>query len=178
MGGTLKKYIGAYAIEVANLVYNDNTLSSVSTISFKDAGGNSRNQIAWYNSSNYMNAVVSSANSFTHAGLIPVATEDLLDDYDINDYQIVSIGTVSQNQIRILNNNNVHLIYNVTITNSTENQITVNCIKFKKHMYNSGQGSSLSTYDLLMYAYFLDTPIIISPNQTKSANIDFEIEIK
>lgn len=67
-------------------------------------------------------------SSFATSFLDPVATRDILDDYDVNDYGITEIGTTTKSNSITKSTNSIENIYNVRITNNapSENSYILN----------------------------------------------------
>ena len=177
--GTLKKYLGAFAIEAANLTYlnNDAPMATTTVFNYKDTGGNTKNTVYFGFQGSYGASVQRAARDYTFKDMIPIATNDALNDFAVDDYAITAVGTTTYSTNRTLTATTATLTYSVNVANNTGADITINCIKFKKQMANN-VGSSQTFYDLLCYGYFLDEPITIPNGDSQSIAIAFEIKVQ
>ena len=157
--GTLKIHNGALAIQSMGLI-NDTSANPRTTCNFKLLGGDSCNTLYGSEMKNYC---------FT--GLNARATADLLKNYSIEDYSVVTIGTKT-----VLNDTANHIygysdVFTVTVSNTGSESITVGCIRFYK---NVKVHYSLSG-DVLVYSYYLDKPLTIEPGDTQSVSVTLKI---
>ena len=178
--GTLKKYIGAYGFESMQLSVGDSITSEITCIPFKTTAGASITQSYYIKSKGCGTAVDISVNNVNLRNLIPKATADILDNFDVNDYTAINVVSVNYTTNRILTENNCQLVYAITLTNNDTVAQTVSCIKFVKNFLSSYRTSDCTpTYsNALCYGYFLDTPITLQPNDTSTITVNFEIKVE
>lgn len=159
------------------LYINPVSNGSMSTPPYKDLNGTQYTSVSYGTNTYYESGYSSRYLSFR--GLIPVATADELSNYSFEDYEITEVGTTSYTTQRIATNDVEHhkyrtsLIYNISITNNTETDITVNCIRFKAKINATSQNSNQADY--LFYSYYLDSPMTIISNDTQSVSITFMV---
>ena len=176
--GTLKKHIGALAIEGSMLYSNRDTSSELSVPTFKSTAGLSSPLI---NYNVYTNNSIKYCRTRTaFRGLIPVATADALADYSFTDYEITAVGSVTYSTNRTVTNDtvnniyNVHLVYNISVQNTGSDAITVNCIRFQGEI--AGKYNNIyAEGTVLFYSYYLDSPLTIAAGDTESVSVDFSV---
>ena len=179
--GTFKKFKPALALE------------SMQTAMSHIASGSSQVQISGIalpfksvDGTPYARAYINSSNAYPshmartfspYGALIPVPTNDALDDYSIDDYSYTALGTNSFTYTGdVVDDNGVSEIFNVAITNTTGSDITVKCIKFYKEIVCAiATGTTMAMKNCLICAYYLDTPVTI-PNGS-STNISVALRV-
>lgn len=170
--GTLKKHIAGYSIDSLSFS-TANQLGNTSCIPFK---GLRTNDNTWQTLSSInfpSSSQLYTANAFTYRELIPFATADVLQNFNVDDYQINSLGSVTYSTQRVTQAHKDNFIYNIAINNNTENDITVSCIRFQKTI--TSYGSYIYSYKTLIFSYYLDEPITITPGNIENVSINFEI---
>lgn len=176
--GTMKKYIAASSFESAQLCMGADT-TSVSIIPFKTITGTDINSTYYYGSNACSNAYVLTMNNMNLRNLIPVATADEINNYDVNDYLATSVATLNYTTQRIVQSDMCRLVYVITLTNNDTMDKTINCIKFTKRFVKTyASGNCTANYDnALCYGYFLDEPVTLAAGESKSLSISFEIKV-
>lgn len=178
--GTLKKHIQAMVIDSSMLWINPTITGNMNTPPYKNLSGTQYTSVNYGSTVYYNDGYGPKYLSFR--GLTPVATSDTIDNYDFEDYEINGVGTTTYTTNRQQTNdteNKIYvttLAYNVSVTNNTEEQITVKCIRFKGKI--NAQNQSTTQADYLFYSYYLDEPLVIEPNDTKSVSVSFVVDNK
>ena len=103
-----------------------------------------------------------------------VATTDEIDNYNVNDYEIIEACTTTSTYTQT--SDYLSVVYTITLNNSTNSDVTVNCIKFKKNSYIGTNGSGTgSAKDVLMCGYYLDAPLTIAAGESKTIVIEMKV---
>lgn len=145
--GTLKRFSGGMATEHLATLPTLPSSTRLSVPAFKTINGISYSELFYRTD---MGATLQAL--VPYFGLTPIGTADELNNYDFNDYEISAVGTTSFANSRIVNENVSNLVFSLAITNNTESEITVKCIKFKKTVaVPTGM-----TVEVLACAYYLE----------------------
>lgn len=173
--GVLKKHIAGYAIDSLSFSTAETT-NNTSCIPFRGIRTNDNTVVTLSNINFPSSSSYYVANSFTYRQLIPFATADLLENFDIDDYQINPLGSTTYTTNRVTQAHKDNFIYNIAINNNTENEIIVNCIRFQKNMsYYSNYNYTCKT---LIFSYYLDEPLVIPAGNVENVSINFEIKVE
>lgn len=149
--GTFKKFIGGVALEAVWCYGERKGLYQAYTVpAYKDVDGTSRTTIGTQGGTS---TTALATGWVGYAGLIPVATADDIDDYQLGDYQITEVGTTTYSRSTTITNLNGIQTFSVTITNESEEDIIVKCIKFKKRVQ---YGTNYELCNVLVCGYYLD----------------------
>lgn len=163
--GVLKIHQGGLAIQALGLI-NAIQNNPTTTVPFKNLSGANYNTV-WGDTS-------SNQNFF---GVQARATADLLDNYSVEDYAVNVVGSNSVGQTKtIINDTTNHIygfsdVFNVTVTNNGNDAITVGCIRF----YKSIKINYSVTSDVLLFSYYLDSPLAIAPGETQTIAVALKI---
>ena len=183
--GVFKKYSPAIACDALRLL---------SWVNSNNDADRRRPVPNWYDITGTMHNVLLGTTSGTNANdraekyvknllltgynlLTPVATEDELKDFNVYDYSITPIGTTTFNQSVVKSETAMDSSIAIRIVNSSEESVTIKCIKFKKILYVGSPNSSYNaeSYETLYCAYFLDESewITIPAGESRNIVVDF-----
>ena len=174
MAGTFKKFIGGIAFESLSTYTGAlPTGTEMATPPYKQTNGTARTGIGTNRgTSNEDTWRKYNQQLAPYFNLTAKATADVLADYDINDYQVVAVGTTTTSKTRQVNSTGATTLYTVTITAGAED-ITVGCIKFTKQVTENAYTST--QYDVLVCGYYLETPITITAGTSQTINVAFTV---
>ena len=175
--GTLKKFRAGLSNESMILIpldmskVNEFSTTDYPVPTFKDTNGNSFSNIRLYGyTSGYVSHAVEAMSPYSF--ITPFATADLLEDYDVEDYEVTSVATITSNSMaRTVTGNTVTKTHTLTISNTGSSAVTVGCIKFKRKVIVGND----NVKQCLVLGYYLDTPLSIGAGETKTLTIAFEI---
>lgn len=172
--GIFKKYIGGIALE-SGLTSDNSTVpasSSLNTITYHDTTGKELKSCCHtisYDSSYTQRSV---QNFSPYGFLTPHASSNSLDNYNFNDYLLNTVGTTTYSKSRSCKTDGAFIDYSIIVKNSDVESITVNSIMFQKPYWTSYNSGS---HPILVMGYFLDTPLVIQPNEQRSIVVRFEV---
>ena len=166
--GTYKKFAGGMMAEHIATIASFNDYTNLPVPSFKDVNGNS------YSNSYARSNVDSIRSAAAHYNLTPIATADEYANYSYDDYAITAVGTTTFAKARNVYTKKSQLIHTITVENTTESDIVVKCIKFRRSvMVPTG-----TMVNVLDSAYFLDSNeyITVAPGATETLVIIMNVE--
>ncbi len=171
--GTLKKHIGAYSVESAQLyVGNVVAAQTITYIPCKATDGTDMSQT--YATQSSSADAWKFSNTFSMRGFNATATNDKLADFGVNDYLVTAVGTTTSSNGRTITSTSAKLTITVTVTNNTADDIEISCIRFTKQGCINTNGT---LKNILCYSYYLDTPETIAVGDSKVYTIDFTINV-
>lgn len=160
--GKLKKHLAAYSIDSLSLLPSFPALRNY--LYFLPCKSTDNTTLDRVYLTNYAAQTAWDYSSvFSKRQMSPIATADDKQSYDVNDYQINPAGTTTFTASRTIGADYVSEAFTITVTNSTAEDITVKCIRFEKFLQGLQSSGSTSKY-VLLYSYYLDTPITVTAN--------------
>lgn len=169
--GELKKHLGAYSIESLGLLDSFPSPGNGSYVYFlpcKGVDGTSLDRLLITNFS--AGIAWTYSNIFSKRNMEPTATGDDINDYSLNQYANTAVGTTTFTASRTLGADNFKETFNITVSNSGGSDIQVKCVHFTK--YCQGLQSSGSTSKrILLYSYYLNTPLTVAAGGSQSFTI-------
>lgn len=194
--GTLKKHRASYAAEGARLWYdNYNNIASRNASGaykqgircplIKALDGTEWHYIHASRGASYEYpdiANIAGLNESSFCRLTAYASEEDIHTWNIDNWELVSIGSIQQSQGCMFNDSIMQQIYTLNILNNTQETITVRSIKFTKsyclcssEQYNYQNGSTpyYTSKVCLAYSYYLDEPIELAPNEEHTMTVKF-----
>lgn len=97
------------------------------------------------------------------------ASNETIADYDEDTYAINSEDILNTTITKLTNEGTSASVLSLDIRNNESAEISVNSLKFSKTLYYNGSSNS----EALIYVIYLDDPVTIQPNETKSVIVKF-----
>lgn len=169
--GKLRFYQPFFSL-IAGLITTDAYSGSAVTVpTYKDTSGTEHTTLYLGASPSYNDELKSMVHFFQ--GMTAYATADLSDNYSISDYSAQNIENSSVNIQQIFRLTAYSTGQVVTITNNSEEQKNVNCIKFVKNLYYNYSTTRKSP--CLICGYYLDTPLTLAAGESKTITIEMKV---
>ena len=177
--GVLKKFQAAISMEYANVFpyeYSDSTTghsptNGMTVPAYKDVSGTTRTTINISNTSS-LNLKDAYRNISPYTFLSAVASSDVLENYSVSDYALNVVGTASYSTVK--SDTGASKTITVNVSNTTNESITVGCIKFKKNINWQNNNFSDFTCNVLICAYYFDEPKTLQPGESFTTAIKFD----